>query len=106
MALESITQELAKVLSKTFNPMEIENLPETSSEQVLECFSRVPYKVLNFLLIESTLLRDFSSIDLIEDKCACPLSIYYPLFDRCDWLTMKFPTFLSCMSSLLAVSAP
>ena len=39
MTPKSITHELAKVSSKTFNPMEIGNLPKRANEQILEGFS-------------------------------------------------------------------
>ena len=48
MALESITHDLTKALSEAFNLMEIGNLLESASEQVLEGFSRGPNKALIF----------------------------------------------------------
>ena len=49
MALESITQELAKVPSKTFNPMEIGNLLESAISRYLKVSQEFPIKLLVFL---------------------------------------------------------
>ena len=48
MAPKSITHDLTKVSSETFNPMEIGNLLANANEQVPKGFSRVPDKVLIF----------------------------------------------------------
>ena len=60
---ESITHDLKKVSSETFNPMEIGNLPESANEQVPEGFSRVPNKALIFSIsswLNSSYSNDFS----------------------------------------------
>ena len=46
IAPKSMIQELAKVVSETFNPIEDENSPEYASEQVLEGLSRLPMRDL------------------------------------------------------------
>jgi hypothetical protein len=46
VAPESMTQELAKVLPETFNPIEVRNTPEYANEQVHEGLSRLPIRDL------------------------------------------------------------
>ena len=61
--------------------MEMGNLLECASEQVPEGFSRVPNKVFKFSIsswLNLSYSRDLPSIGCIEDKCACPLSLYCP----------------------------
>ena len=59
MTPESITYELEKVLSDTFNSMEIGNLPKSASEQVLKVSQEFPTKLLVFQSsLDSTLFQE------------------------------------------------